>query len=472
MLATVLAGLLGLGSVIFYMAAFVYPEVHRRSDFLWSGLGLLYAAVLWFSSAQMTGLVLLGQVVAVALLLGLGWQTLTVRRQKTPVYQQTPIVLTPEIVGGWAKSKLNDLRIAPDETIRAVRLERRAAGDPAMIDRLDPRRRPAYDYEFVEDGVAKIQQEAQQGELFTFSAEPSTEKGATLPIAEVGAEADSQTEIELAYTAPPSAEAEVVAVEKAEAEKAEVEKAEVEQANETADVEESDAARAVLEAGEGASTEAGSAAIISEKLFEATSSEAGIAKVGIAESENVETGAAEAKAAEVEVVEVEITKLEPPAEKAAKKDSAIANDDANDDAKPDDLMDEESTPLAIAEDDLLDDWEIAESGDQLYNPLNKVSEESKEVKQDIPDRYSSTSKPSLLEMPVIFVIWVKDVVVSLIKPKPSKPVIEIPRREPVVDSAAVNEAVTNNLRYNSEPEPDKSKREVSEDSLEESNWID
>ena len=454
MLATVLAGLLGLGSVIFYMAAFVYPEVHRRSDFLWGGLGLIYAAVLWFSSAQMTGLVLLGQVVAVALLLGLGWQTLTVRRQKTPVYQQTPIVLTPEIVGDWAKSKLNDLRIAPDENIRAVRLERRAVEDPAVLGmRLDPRRRPAYDYEFVEDGVAEVQSEVQQGELFAFSAGLSTEKGAAL----LEAEADiGQTEAEPAYTAPPSAKAEVVAVEQVDLEQVDLEQSDLEQAdleqanieqvnvepvNEAADTEKRVAIRAVLENDEELSKEdseeASSAGLISEEF-------------------------SEAEIADVEVAEVGIDKAKRPVEKIVQSGLTIPDEAAT----ADEWADEELTTLAIAEDNLSDDWAIAKDSSKE----NSVSEDAK---QTIPAvRSNSASKPGLLEMPIILVSWAKDVVVSLMQPKPSKPVIEIPRREPVANGAAVNKAVTNDFRYNGEPEPRESKREELEDDLEESNWID
>ena len=105
------------------MAAFFYPEVHRRSDIVWSGLGLLYAATLWFGSGQMTGIVLLGQMIAIALVLALGWQTLSIRREKTPVYQQTPVVITPEVVGNWAKNQINQLRIAPPDPV-PVKLEK------------------------------------------------------------------------------------------------------------------------------------------------------------------------------------------------------------------------------------------------------------------------------------------------------------------------------------------------------------
>jgi hypothetical protein len=153
MLANILAVLLGLASVTFYMAAFFYPEVHRRADPVWSGLGLFYALILWFCAGQMTVAVLLSQLVVVALLIGLGWQTLSVRREKTPVYQQTPVVITPEIVGDWAKNKLNQLRIAPAAPV-PIRLEKRTFSEFSS-DRLDPRRRPVYDYEFVEDGLAE-----------------------------------------------------------------------------------------------------------------------------------------------------------------------------------------------------------------------------------------------------------------------------------------------------------------------------
>ena len=465
MLATVLAVLLGLGSVIFYVAAFVYPEVHRRSDFLWSGLGLLYAAVLWFSSAQMTGLVLLGQVVAVALLLGLGWQTLTVRRQKTHVYQQTPIVLTPKVVGGWAKSKLNDLRIVPDENIRAVRLDRRAAEDPATLSaRLDPRRRPAYDYEFVEDGVAKVQQVVQQGELFAFSAGLST-GDSVLPMAEADT---SRAEAESTYAAPPSVEAEVVAVEKADVEKADAEKADIEKADiEKADVEQAKLEQAKLEqASESVGADESAAVQVALKNEAEVSKEDEVSKevavTALVSEELSESGAAEAEIAEAEIAEAEIAGVELLIEKTAEAGLAIANEDA----EADHWVGEESTTRAIAEDDLLDDWAIAEGDDQ-------VDSVSKDVKPDISAKRSgAVRKPSLLKMPVILVIWAKDVVVSLVKPKPAKPVIEIPRREPVVDSAAVDKTVTNDFRYNSEPKPDRYKREESEEPLEESNWID
>ncbi len=91
MLAYILALVVGLGSLAIYMAAFFFPEVHRKSDFIWSGLGLFYALVLWVCAGRITGGVLLGQIASVALLGWFAWQTLILRRELLPVAQQTAI---------------------------------------------------------------------------------------------------------------------------------------------------------------------------------------------------------------------------------------------------------------------------------------------------------------------------------------------------------------------------------------------
>ncbi|TVQ61408.1 MAG: hypothetical protein EA366_03110 [Spirulina sp. DLM2.Bin59] len=91
MLAHILAIAVALGSFIFYIAAFFFPEIHRPRDLVWSGVGLFYALVLWVCAGQLTGAVLLGQTASVALLGWLGWQTLTLRRLKTPVLDQTEV---------------------------------------------------------------------------------------------------------------------------------------------------------------------------------------------------------------------------------------------------------------------------------------------------------------------------------------------------------------------------------------------
>jgi ElaB/YqjD/DUF883 family membrane-anchored ribosome-binding protein len=109
MLAYILAIAVAFGSFGLYMAAFFFPEIHRKNDFVWSGVGLFYALILWVCAGRITGAVLLGQTASVALLGWLGWQTVTLRRAVTPQGQQTPI---PESV----KQRVNQVLPSPSST--------------------------------------------------------------------------------------------------------------------------------------------------------------------------------------------------------------------------------------------------------------------------------------------------------------------------------------------------------------------
>jgi Ycf66 protein N-terminus len=91
MLAYILAVLVGTGSVGLYIAAFFFPEIHRKQDFIWSGVGFFYALTLWVYARQSMGGIVVGQTASVALLGWFGWQTLKLRRQLVPTNQQTPI---------------------------------------------------------------------------------------------------------------------------------------------------------------------------------------------------------------------------------------------------------------------------------------------------------------------------------------------------------------------------------------------
>ncbi|MDZ7962225.1 MAG: Ycf66 family protein [Aulosira sp. DedQUE10] len=91
MLAYVLALAVGLGSLAIYLAAFFFPEIHRKNDFIWSGVGLFYALMLWVFAQRINGGLLLGHVASVSLLGWFGWQTFSLRRQVTPKAQQTQV---------------------------------------------------------------------------------------------------------------------------------------------------------------------------------------------------------------------------------------------------------------------------------------------------------------------------------------------------------------------------------------------
>ncbi|NCJ07614.1 hypothetical protein GS597_14070 [Synechococcales cyanobacterium C] len=91
MLTYLLVWIVGLGSLGIYLAAFIFPEVRRNNDLLWSGIGLFYALMLWIYAGRVTGGLLLGEAAGVALLVWLGWQTMTQRRALMPPDQQTPV---------------------------------------------------------------------------------------------------------------------------------------------------------------------------------------------------------------------------------------------------------------------------------------------------------------------------------------------------------------------------------------------
>ena len=118
MLAYVLAIAVAFISFAFYMAAFFFPEVHRKDDFLWSGVGLFYALVLWVCAGRITGGVLLGQLAGVALVFWLGWETLTLRRAiaypeaRTEIDESFSLTETLQTAFGKAFSLLR--RQAPD----------------------------------------------------------------------------------------------------------------------------------------------------------------------------------------------------------------------------------------------------------------------------------------------------------------------------------------------------------------------
>ena len=91
MLAHFLALAVAIGSIALYLVAFFIPEIHRKKDFIWSGVGLFYALMLWVFSDRITGGLFLGHLASVALLGWFGWQTLELRRQLTPEGQKTPV---------------------------------------------------------------------------------------------------------------------------------------------------------------------------------------------------------------------------------------------------------------------------------------------------------------------------------------------------------------------------------------------
>ncbi|MDJ0592338.1 MAG: Ycf66 family protein [Pleurocapsa sp. MO_226.B13] len=67
-------------SLVLFSTAFFMSDIHSQDDFLWSGVGLFYALVLWYCARNITGAVLLGQAAVTTLLVSYSWQTLKLRK--------------------------------------------------------------------------------------------------------------------------------------------------------------------------------------------------------------------------------------------------------------------------------------------------------------------------------------------------------------------------------------------------------
>ena len=80
MLAYFLATIVALISLVLFLNSFISPKIHRQDDFLWSGLGLFYALILWICASRFTGAILLGQVAVVALTISFMWENRQLRK--------------------------------------------------------------------------------------------------------------------------------------------------------------------------------------------------------------------------------------------------------------------------------------------------------------------------------------------------------------------------------------------------------
>ncbi|HEY9625121.1 MAG TPA: Ycf66 family protein [Crinalium sp.] len=135
MLAYILAIAVGLGSFGLYMAAFFFPEVYRKYDFTWSGVGMFYALVLWVCAGRITGGVLLGQVASVALLGWFGWQTLTLRRELTPPDRKTQVSGSAKSLVEKVQNPLKRIQSQPAKRVEtpSAQAEPQSAADTAKI---------------------------------------------------------------------------------------------------------------------------------------------------------------------------------------------------------------------------------------------------------------------------------------------------------------------------------------------------
>lgn len=106
MLSLALVLIVGLGSIGLYLTAYVYPEIHRKTDVWWSGTGLFYALILLIYRRPV-GL-LLGHTASVVLLVWLSYQAL---QRRWAMVEANPAQPDP---GTWGADvrKISDQAIA------------------------------------------------------------------------------------------------------------------------------------------------------------------------------------------------------------------------------------------------------------------------------------------------------------------------------------------------------------------------
>jgi hypothetical protein len=109
MLNDLLGWIVALGSLGLYLSRFFLPEVQRKNDAIWSGVGLFYALILWANGDRIKGGLLLGQMASVALIVWLGWQTLQQRRQLAAPQDQTPLPESVQSSWPFVKTGLDRL---------------------------------------------------------------------------------------------------------------------------------------------------------------------------------------------------------------------------------------------------------------------------------------------------------------------------------------------------------------------------
>ncbi|MFM2304774.1 MAG: hypothetical protein RLZZ135_2186 [Cyanobacteriota bacterium] len=129
MLAYILAVFIGTGSVGLYIAAFFFPELHRKQDFIWSGVGCFYALTLWIYAHEVTGGILVGQIASVALIGWFAWQILKLRRQLIPVERQTPIPNPTQLQTKLGSNKSRNVAAGEANSTTVKQIEPKASSD-------------------------------------------------------------------------------------------------------------------------------------------------------------------------------------------------------------------------------------------------------------------------------------------------------------------------------------------------------
>jgi hypothetical protein len=108
MLHSLLAWTMGLGSLGLFASGFFLPEIRRKNDLIWSGIGLFYALVMTVDSGRLRGGMILEELASVILIVWFALQILQQRRRNTPLEKRTPLPNSTEtwttfLKEGWGR---------------------------------------------------------------------------------------------------------------------------------------------------------------------------------------------------------------------------------------------------------------------------------------------------------------------------------------------------------------------------------
>jgi hypothetical protein len=108
MLHSLLAWTMGLGSLGLFASGFFLPEIRRKNDLIWSGIGLFYALVMTVDSGRLRGGMILEELASVILIVWFALQILKQRRRSVPPEKLTPLPNSMEtwttfLKEGWGR---------------------------------------------------------------------------------------------------------------------------------------------------------------------------------------------------------------------------------------------------------------------------------------------------------------------------------------------------------------------------------
>jgi hypothetical protein len=108
MLHSLLAWTMGLGSLGLFASGFFLPEIRRKNDLIWSGIGLFYALVMAVDSGWLRGGMVIEELASVILIVWFVLQILYHRRLSTSPEKLTPLPNSMEtwktfLKEGWGR---------------------------------------------------------------------------------------------------------------------------------------------------------------------------------------------------------------------------------------------------------------------------------------------------------------------------------------------------------------------------------